>query len=161
MVLVSLNGALPLLKPSNDAYMHLCGITACMGESCKVSCILAIPTGCACMNLNCHVLRAVGIACWSCLSHIHARKATCPVLPDIELQLVGAESIHVDTSGMLHTLDKYGNYFTSMPDGDGNYSALSQVAFLGPSRPLGFGFDSSDNLVVCDARIVSRDVGPV
>lgn len=96
------------------------------------------------------------VACWLLLSHVFASKAICPALPYIEL--VGAESVHVDPSGTLHTLDKYGYYITSKPDGNGSYSTLSQVAFLGPSRPLGFGFDSSDNLIVCDARIVSRDV---
>ena len=67
-----------------------------------------------------------------------------------------AESVHVDSSGALHMLDKFGNYVTSKLDQAGSYSSFQQVAFLGPSRPLGFDFDSSGNLIVCDATIVSR-----
>lgn len=58
--LVSLTGTLPLPKPSNCPYMYLCGITACMDESSKLSCIRAVLMGCACMHSTpCHVLHAV------------------------------------------------------------------------------------------------------
>lgn len=52
-------------------------------------------------------------------------------------------------------IDKYGNYVISKPNASGSYSSFSKVAYLGPSRPLGFTFDKEGNLIVCDATIVS------
>ena len=70
-------------------------------------------------------------------------------------QRAAAESLHVDSSGTFHTLDRYGNYLISKRDSKGGHSELSKVAYVGPGRPLGFTFDQSGNMIICDATIVS------
>ena len=64
------------------------------------------------------------------------------------------ESVQISKSGTLWLPDKFGNVFTSEPDGKGGYKDLHKVAYVGPSRPLGHAFDADGNLVICDASKV-------
>ena len=54
--------------------------------------------------------------------------------------------------GTLWMLDRYGYAHTARRAAGGAYELLdSPVAYVGPGRPLGFHFDSSGDLIICDS----------
>lgn len=61
-----------------------------------------------------------------------------------------AEGIAVAPNGSLYLLDKYGTVFQS----HSATSPLQRVTHLGAGRPLGFDFDESGNLFICNTPTV-------
>ena len=62
------------------------------------------------------------------------------------------ESVAVAPDGTLWMLDRYGYAHTARRAAGGAYELLdSPVAYVGPGRPLGFHFDSSGDLIICDS----------
>lgn len=64
-----------------------------------------------------------------------------------------SESVAISKDGSLFLLDKFGSVWRAPPDGKGGFflETSTDVASLGPGRPLGAHFDSSGNLIICDA----------
>jgi hypothetical protein len=85
-----------------------------------------------------------------------------------EGQVFGAESVSVDSDGVLTMLDKFGfvhrahsqqNQGTQQTDFV--LQSATPRAYLGPGRPLGYHFRSNGKLVVCDSLkgLVELEIG--